>query len=110
MTSNFQTLGRVCQFGFLLLIGSSLFAGCSRHPNATSRESMEFIKQVYTACNTKNAKRLALCKDRLAELESEGKISKEEIKSFKIVLDLAGKGEWESAQSMAMKYAQDQIR
>ena len=110
MTNSLQTQGRAYRIGILLLIGASLMVGCSRHPKATSRDSLDFIKQVYTACNTKNTKRLAACEERLAELESEGKISKEEVKSFRKVLDLAGKGEWESAQTMALKYAQDQIR
>jgi hypothetical protein len=51
-----------------------------------------------------------VCEERLAELESEGKISKEEIKSFKRVLEIAGKGEWESAQAIALQFAQDQVR
>ena len=102
--------GSAYRIGLLLLIGASLLVGCSRHPKATSRDSLDFIKQVYTACNTKNAKRLATCEERLAELESEGKISAEEIRSFKKVLDVASKGDWESAQTMALKYAQDQVR
>lgn len=71
---------------------------------------MDFIKQVYTACYTKNSKRLANCEERLAELEAEGKISKEEIKSFKRVLEIARTGKWESAQAIALQFAQDQVR
>jgi len=116
MTNSLQTQGKAYPIDTLLLIGTSLlivaslFVGCSQHPKATSRDSMDLIKQVYTACNTKNAKRLSACEERLAALESEGKVSKEEVKSFRKVLDLAGKGEWESAQTMAMQYAKDQIR
>lgn len=110
MTSKLQYPDRAFQFGILLLIASAFCAGCSQHPKATSRESLDLIKQVYTACNTKNAKRLAACEERLAELESEGKISKEEVKSFRKVLEVASKGDWESAQTIAMKYARDQIR
>ncbi|MDX1924867.1 MAG: hypothetical protein SFV81_00030 [Pirellulaceae bacterium] len=84
--------------------------GCSRYPKATSRESMDFIKQVYTACNTKNEGRLAACKEHLAELESEQKITAPELQSFKQILELASKGDWETAQSMALKMAQDQVR
>jgi hypothetical protein len=96
--------------GLLLLIVMVLPMGCGRHPKATTRDSMEFIKQVYTACNTKNSKRLADCESRLADLESDGMISKEEIQSFKRVLSLAAQGEWESAQKIALQYAQDQVR
>jgi hypothetical protein len=71
---------------------------------------MDFIKQVYTACNTKNLQRIEACVNRLAELESEGKISKPEIESFERVLELAKNGDWESAQKISLQYAQDQVR
>jgi len=110
MTNSFYISRRTYRLSMFLLIASTLLAGCSRHPKATSRESMDFIKQVYTACNTKDLKRLALCEERLAELQSEEKISKEEVKSFKRVLEIALKGQWESAQDIAYQYAKDQIR
>lgn len=94
----------------MLILFCIAFLGCGRHPKATSRDSLDFIKQVYTACNTKNTKRLATCKERLAELESMQKISIEEVRSFERMLEIATKGDWEAAQSMALKSAQDQIR
>jgi hypothetical protein len=94
----------------MLVAVLSLLAGCRQHPKATSRESLDFIKQVYTACNTKNAKRLSACEERLAELQAQEKISKVEIKSFQRVLGIASKGEWESAQLLALQFAKDQIR
>lgn len=99
-----------CRCVVILMAHLSLFAGCTQHPKATSRESLEFIKQVYTACNTKNAKRLAACEERLAQLESEEKISKEEIKSFQRVFAIASNGDWESAQNLAFQFAKDQVR
>ena len=110
MTNSFCISRRPLRLTMLLLIASALLAGCSQHPKATSRESLEFIKQVYTACNTKDSKRLALCDERLAELQAEEKISKEEVKSFKRVLEIASKGDWESAQDIAFQFAKDQIR
>ena len=94
----------------LLFLALAIVVGCSRHPKATSRDSLDFIKQVYTACNTRDAKRLAACEERLAELESEKKISVEEVKSFRRAIDIALKGDWEAAQTMALKFAQDQVR
>jgi hypothetical protein len=85
-------------------------SGCSKYPKVTSHDSLDFIKQVYTASNTKNVVRLAACKERLAVLESEGKISDEEFESFKQVLEFASNGDWERAQSMALQFAQDQVR
>ena len=99
-------LGQVIAIMLLMVV----VFGCSRYPKATSRESMDFIKQVYTACNTKKLERLAACKERLAELESEQKISTPEIQAFKQILELASQGDWETAQSMALKLAQDQVR
>jgi len=110
MTNSFSILHRSFRLSTLFLIVSTLIVGCSQHPKATSRESLEFIKQVYTACNTKDSKRLALCEKRLAELQSEDKISKEEVKSFRRVLEIASKGDWESAQDIAFQFAKDQIR
>ena len=110
MKSRFQIPRRVTLFVVAILVTSAFCMGCNKHPKATTRDSLEYIKQVYTACNTKNAKRLAACEERLVELESESKISQQEIKSFRIVLETANKGDWESAQTMALKYAQDQVR
>lgn len=109
MSSDRSVPGTFVRLGMMLLVSSAVLFGCGRHPKATSRESLDFIKQVYTACNTKNAKRLAACEERLTELETAEKISIEEVNSFKRVLNIASKGEWETAQSMALKYAQDQV-
>ena len=93
-----------------LIFVLALFMGCSQHPKATTRDAMDFIKQVYTACNTKNSKRLAACEERMIELESANKISKDEIKSFRRVLDMAAKEDWEASQALALQYAHDQVR
>jgi len=94
----------------MILVALILIAGCGRHPRATSRESLEFIKQVYTACNTKDSKRLATCKERLLELQLKENISKEEVKSFERLLETASQGEWETAQNAALQFARDQVR
>jgi Sec-independent protein translocase protein TatA len=104
-----RVLIKLGQLIAIMLLAMAVF-GCSKYPKATSRESMDFIKQVYTACNTKKVERLAACKERLAELESEQKISTPEIQSFEHILELASQGDWETAQSMALKLAQDQVR
>jgi hypothetical protein len=99
----------------LLLMACSLLAtviltGCSRHPQATSRESMEFIKQVYTACNTKNESRLAECEKKLSKLKEAKQVGEREVKSFEIILKLAREAQWKQAQNIAMQFAQDQVR
>ncbi len=110
MNNSRRLTSSACQLGLFVLVLATMIMGCSRHPKATTRDSMDFIKQVYTACNTKNPKRLSACEERLAELKSSGKISEGEIQSFQRVLKLASQGEWESAQAIALQYAQDQVR
>ena len=94
----------------LCVVASAILIGCGKHPKATSRESLEFIKQVYTACNTKNASRLAECDRRLKELQEAGLISEKEIKSFEKILALGRDSEWQKAQDTALRFAQDQVR
>ena len=110
MKTKFLLTSRASRCAVMLVVSLSLVAGCREHPKVTSRESQEFIKQVYTACNTKDAKRLAACEERFAELKSKEKIGKEEINSFQRVLEMASKGDWESAQDMALQFAKDQVR
>ena len=94
----------------LLLVGVALvfLQGCSRHPKATSRDSLDFIKQVYTACNTKSVKRLTECERRFAELKEGGKMSEEEAKSFQEILGMAKDAKWDLAQGKALQFARDQ--
>ncbi len=77
-----------------LLIMVCLSLGCREHPQVTSRESLEFIKQVYTACNTRNAQRLSACKSKLDELVAQGQLSEAEQKSFRGILSSAEAGQW----------------
>ena len=72
--------------------------------------SQELIKQVYTACNTRDAKRLAECEKQLKKLRVSGKIGTSQWDAFRKSLDLAKNGTWEEAQNQALKFARDQIR
>lgn len=96
------------QIGLALLF--CLFLGCGSYPEVTSRESLELIKQVYTACNTRDVKRLAECEKQLEKLRLSGKMGTKEVDAFRKSLDLAKNGNWEEAQNQALKFAQDQIR
>ena len=84
--------------------------GCREHPRVTSRESLDLIKQVYTACNTQNTERLSKCKVALDELSSKGELSPAELKSFEKILRLAEAGEWQAAQRESLQFARDQVR
>ena len=93
--------------GCMLLLAIS---GCREHPRVTSRESLDLIKQVYTACNTRNPERLDKCKVALEELISSGELSEAEQASFEKILELADAGEWQAAQSESLQFARDQVR
>ena len=93
-----------------LVLFFCLFLGCGSYPEVSSRESLDLIKQVYTACNTRDVKRLAECEKQLEKLRLSGKIGTSEIDAFRKSLDLAKNGNWEEAQNQALKFAQDQIR
>lgn len=93
-----------------LVLFFCLFLGCGSYPEVTSRESLELIKQVYTACNTRDVKRLEECEKQLEKLRLSGKMGAKEVNAFRKSLDLAKNGNWEEAQNQALKFAQDQIR
>jgi hypothetical protein len=84
--------------------------GCRGYPEATSLESQDFIKQVYTACNTRSESRLDRCEQRLAELLKSDRISQVEAAAFEKILKRARNGEWEAAQDQALEFAQQQLR
>lgn len=91
----------------LLLLG---LGGCREHPRVTSRESLEFIKQVYTACNTRNPERLKVCRVKLDELVAQSQLSESEQESFRSIIRIAEAGDWDSAQRSSLQFARDQIR
>lgn len=94
----------------LLVLALASFVGCREHPRVTSRESLDLIKQVYTACNTRNEKRLTACRTQLSALVAEGQLSEAEQKSFEGILSTAESGDWDSAQRSSLQFARDQVR
>lgn len=87
-----------------------MLAGCRDHPRVTSRESLDLIKQVYTACNTRNTERLSKCKQAISELSENGQLSEAEKSSFQSIVDLAEAGDWQTAQAESLQFARDQVR
>ena len=84
--------------------------GCRSYPEVTSAESQNFIKQVYTACNTMNAERVAKCVERLNELTTQKLISENEAATFDRILKLAQSQDWQAAQEQSLAFAQRQVR
>ncbi|MCC6511329.1 MAG: hypothetical protein IT423_19665 [Pirellulaceae bacterium] len=99
-------LFQVCVVGCLWL----LIAGCREHPQVTSRHSLDLIKQVYTACNTRNPERLTRCRQKYDQLVAQGELSDAEQASFQRILQSADSGDWPAAQSASLQFARDQVR
>lgn len=97
----------VIAFACLILL---IAGGCRSYPEVTSAESQEFIKQVYTACNTQNVERLTRCSERLRELTTDQKVSPSEAVAFERIIKLAQAGDWPAAQQHALEFAQRQVR
>lgn len=85
-------------------------AGCGQYPEVTSAESLRFIKQVYTACNTRSSVRLAACEARLDELHSTGQMTDAERQAFDDILAQANAGAWQEAAESSLEFAEDQVR
>lgn len=83
--------------------------GCRQYPAATSKESMQLIKLVYSACNTKDPARLAKAEQGVQEAARAGKLSPPEQEAFAKILGKARAGDWEEAERAAFKFAQDQV-
>lgn len=94
---------------WLLVLAVLVLSGCNSQPRVTSPEAFELIKQAYTACNTKSAKRLANTKQRFEELKASGTLSEAEQVAFLEILDLAEQGDWERAQDRAFSFADSQV-
>ena len=110
--TNRKLLRRSPTFALLGLLVALPFTlgGCRSYPEVTSAESQNFIKQVYTACNTKSIDRVSKCVERLNELTSQNLISKSEAAAFNRILELAQANDWQSAQEQALEFAQRQVR
>lgn len=87
-----------------------LAAGCRPFPKVTSPESLKFLKQVYTACNTQNPARLGACQKRLEELVQTAMVTAAEQRAFQGIIHQAERGDWSAAKKAALRFAQDQIR
>lgn len=96
--------------GVLGVLVMLLLVGCNPQPRATTAESMELIKQVYTACNTKNTERLEKAEARLKTLVDQQLISEDERVEFESIIAQAREGQWEKAQNRALSFAETQVR
>lgn len=92
-----------------VLVAVVWWPGCRQYPPATSRDNLDLIKLVYTACNTRSEKRLDLAERRIDEAVRSGEMSPEEETSFRKIVGWAKEGRWQAAEQAAFRFAQDQI-
>lgn len=111
MTTDSPSLRWLSLLALVLLIPLVLiwWPGCRQYPPVTSREALSAMQLLYSACNTRDATRLAQVEQRLSKLRAEGKLSEAESRSFESILKLAKEGEWKNAEAAAFKFAQDQV-
>jgi hypothetical protein len=83
--------------------------GCRQYPAVSSRESLELMKLLNTACNTRDPKRLAGVEKGVEKLTREGKMPPEERAGFDRIIGMAKAGKWEEAEQAAFRFAQDQV-
>lgn len=84
--------------------------GCRTYPPASSPEALTLMKQLYTACNTRNLDRLTKTEQRANQLEQEGQLTAQERAAVQRIIDQAKAGDWDRAQRESLKYAEDQVR
>lgn len=85
-------------------------AGCTRYPRATSKESMVLIKALYTACSSRDVRRLDRVEKAIRKEADEGKLTPEEAAAFQRIVEQARAGEWEDAASASYAFATAQVR
>jgi hypothetical protein len=78
------------------------------YPPVSSGTSLLLIKQLYTACNTKNAKLLDKFEARLQREHASQQITDEELTHFREIASVARAGDWEASMKQAYRFAQDQ--
>jgi len=83
--------------------------GCRQYPPVSSKESLVLMKLLYSACNTKDEKRLAEVEKGVEKLTGEGKMPPAEREGFDKIVAMAKAGKWEKAEDAAYKFAQDQV-
>jgi hypothetical protein len=95
----------------ILLIALALIwrPGCRDYPTVTSPESLQLIKLVYAACNSKSLERLEKAEATLAELAQQNKVTPREKSAFESIFAMAHAGKWEQAEQASYRFAEDQI-
>jgi hypothetical protein len=102
---------RLFAFAGVLAVATLLvwWPGCRQYPPVSSPESLSLMRLLYSACNSRDEKRLAEVEKRIEKLQAEGKLNPEERAGFDKIVGMAKAGKWEAAEKSAFKFAQDQV-
>lgn len=92
-----------------VLVAVVWWPGCRQYPSVTSRENLDLIKLIYTACNTRNPKRLAAAHERIDKAARAGELSAAEEAGFRSIVETAAAGNWQAAEAAALRFAKDQL-
>jgi len=80
-----------------------------QYPPVTSRESLQLMKLLYAACNTRDPARLARVEEGIAILKQDRKLTPVEEESFLSILSKAKAGAWQEAEQASFRFAEDQV-
>jgi hypothetical protein len=83
--------------------------GCRQYPAVTSKESLQLMKLLYAACNTRDTARLARVEQGVEGLARAGHLTAPEQEAFGKIIGLAKAGDWAGAEKASFKFAQDQV-
>jgi hypothetical protein len=106
-SSNRVMLGGILAL-LLLAAGVRWWLNRKVYPPVSSGTSLVLIKQLYTACNTKNLALLDKFEQRLSREQQQGQVSPAEANHFQEISSQARAGEWEAASKSAYRFARDQ--
>lgn len=106
MTTNRSLLG-CAALTVALTVG---LAGCGKYPRLTSQNSLHLVLALRTACNTKNADRLAKVEDVADRQFREGKVPEPEMSAIRDIIAVARAGKWETAEQRCLAFQRDQVR
>jgi len=80
------------------------------YPEVSSRESLQLMKLLYSACNTKDTTRLNKVETDLKKLIAQGKVSEVEQTAYIKIITMAKEGNWKEAEAASFRFAEDQVR
>lgn len=90
----------------LLLAGLIFVVGCG-YPRVTS-DAVELTKVIDTVCNLRSAAQIDPARGLVLERYQEGAISEEERQMLETILNVAEKGQWESAAARCRRLLEAQ--